>query len=308
MGDISLCMSDDPHYAILNAVFYPQEFFAAMTHDTLFVFDIETVPDVEAVFPLTGDPEAEGADVDFLRERLERYHLDVTQGKNPFPRQPFHKVVAISFLEAGLSVHNDVERLELTHIRSGGKEDSGERELIEGFFSYVGKSRARLVSFNGKGFDLPVLKYRAMKYGVSAPWLYRRGDKWNNYRQRYSADWHCDLLDELSDYGASARIKLNEVASIIGAPGKVGVDGSHVSAMYDAGEIGAIRRYCETDVANTYLIYLRHRLMTGFMDKQAYNDAASDLLAFVEGADGEHWAEFLCAWRDASEGKFGLLP
>ena len=274
------------------------------THDKLFVFDIETVPDTEAVYALTGDEEAIGADTAWLRERLERYHLDITQGKNAFPRQPFHKVVAISFLEADLHAEGHMERFDLTQVRSGGKEDSSEKELLEGFFSYLGKSRARLVSFNGKGFDMPVLKYRAMKYGISASWLYQRGDKWNNYRQRYSADWHCDLLEELSDYGASARIKLNEVAAIIGAPGKYGPDGSQVSSMYDEGRLGDIRAYCETDVVNTYLVYLRHRLLTGFLDKDGYDLAASDLLAFVEGAPETHWQEFMAAWRDAAGDRF----
>jgi predicted PolB exonuclease-like 3'-5' exonuclease len=274
-------------------------------HDSLFVFDIETVPDTDAVCALSDDASPSDG-VASLREKLERYHLEITQGKNPFPRQPFHRVVAISFLEAEMSEEGGTERFDLREIRSGGREDASEKELLEGFFSYLGKARARLVSFNGKGFDLPVLKYRAMKYGVSAEWLFRRGDKWNNYQQRYSQDWHCDLLEALSDYGSSAKIKLNEVAAILGVPGKYGTDGSQVAPLYDAGEIAAIRNYCETDVVNTYLVYLRYRLLSGHLSRPAHNDAVADLCAYLEahGENRPHLREFYDAWRAACGGEF----
>ena len=177
-------------------------------HHSLFVFDIETVPDTEAVTNLTGFTEP---DVEARRAELERYHLEITDGRNAFPRQPFHRVVAISFLEADIERVDGHEFYLLRELRSGGQADFGEKKLLQGFFQHFERTRPRLVSFNGRGFDLPVLKYRAMVHGVPAPALHDKTNKWENYTVRYAADWHCDLMEVLSDYGASARVKLNEV-------------------------------------------------------------------------------------------------
>jgi 3'-5' exonuclease len=276
-----------------------------MQHQTLFVFDIETVPDVSAVKNLTGSEELE---ISKLREELEQYHLDATGGKNAFPRQPFHKVVAISFLEAEIYRDADGEQYILKELRSGGKEGASEKELLEGFLKYLERSRARLVSFNGRGFDLPVLRYRAMAHGLQAKWLYSSGDKWNSYMSRYSLDWHCDLLEALSDFGASARIKLNEVCSILGFPGKFGVDGGKVSQMYDDGHIKEIRDYCETDVLNTYLVYLRHMHHRGETTTENYNKSIGAVLSMIDNQKEErpHLGEFFEAWNDSCKGKFTL--
>lgn len=267
-------------------------------HSSLFVFDIETVPDTDAVYNLTG---CDSQDVQELRKALEDYHLEITDGKNGFPRQPFHKVVAISFLEADIHADFGGERYELKELRTGGKEDASEKELLQGFFSHLGKTRPRLVSYNGRGFDLPVLKYRAMAHGISAKWLYHSGDKWNNYNQRYSLDWHCDLLEGLSDFGASARVKLNEVCAILQLPGKTGVDGSMVAPMYDEGKLKEIRDYCEHDVLNTYLVYLFYMQHRGDISHDAYERAIEDIKEYLQTHQGErpHLKEFYDAWEEA---------
>jgi predicted PolB exonuclease-like 3'-5' exonuclease len=274
-------------------------------HQKLFVFDIETIPDTDAIFNLTG---SETKDVELLRKELEEYHLEITKGKNPFPRQPFHKVVAVSFLEAEIHRDGNEEYYTLIDLRSGGEIDTDEAGLVKGFFHYLGKVFPRLVTFNGRGFDLPVMKYRAMAHGISAPWLYHSGDKWNNYSQRYSNDWHCDLIETLSDYGASARIKMNEACSILGLPGKFGVDGSKVTDMYDTGDIDAIRNYCETDVLNTYLLYLRYMQHRGNLSKINHNKAIEDVLIFIDShkKNRGYLGDFYDAWNKSSDGKFTL--
>lgn len=275
-----------------------------MRHKSIFVFDIETVPDTDAVFNLTG---SKTKDVKKLRKELEEYHIEVSKG-NPFPRQPFHKIVAISFVEARIETDSrGNENYIITDVRSGGVEESSEEELVKGVFSYLGKKTPRIVSYNGRGFDLPVMKYRAMKYGVSAPWLYKSGDKWNNYMSRYSADWHCDLLEVLSDFGASCRCKMNEVCAITGIPGKIGVDGSKVTDLYDKGDIKAIRDYCETDVLNTYLLYLVYQQHTGTIGEKNFVDANKDLIAFLEenkSKEKAHFEEFLDEWKKVDERGF----
>lgn len=274
-----------------------------MSHQNLFVFDIETVPDTDAVPNLTGFDQP---DTDARRAELERYHLDITDGRNAFPRQPFHKVVAISFLEAEIERDGLEEQYLLKELRSGGEAGSSEKDLIQGFFKYVERLRPRLVSFNGRGFDLSVLKYRAMVHGISARFLYSDGDKWNSYTSRYSDDWHCDLMEVLSDYGASARVKLNEVCSVLGFPGKFGVDGSKVSEMVDQGQIAEIRDYCETDVLNTYLVYLRHMLHRGKLSTESYNRAIADVVSLIEseGDTRPYLKDFMEAWGVASGNSF----
>lgn len=277
-----------------------------MLHDKLFIFDIETIPDTQAVKNLTDFDSENEQD---LRAELERYHLEITNGNNGFPRQMFHKIVAISYVVADIVRDSSGESYVLRDVRSGGTVDSSEKELVEAFFKFMNNAKPRLVSYNGRGFDIPVLKYRAMKHGVQATALYKTGDKWNSYNSRYSADWHCDLIDTLSDYGASAKGKLNEVCSILGFPGKFGVDGSKVTVMYDAGQVKEIRDYCETDVINTYLVYIRQQLMQGNISKENYNQAILDMKDFLEKADEKeqaHLHEFLTAWKQANSEEFTL--
>lgn len=273
-----------------------------MQHRNLFVFDIETIPDTDSVEALTGFTEP---GVEARRAELERYHLDVTDGRNAFLRQPFHKVVAIAFLETEIDRDGNHESYLLKELRAGGDEDWDEKRLIEGFFAYFERIHPRLVSYNGRTFDLPVLRYRAMMHGISTPYLYGSGDKWNSYTSRYSPDWHCDLLEVLSDYGAAARVRLNEVCAVLGLPGKFGPSGADVAGMYDEGRLGEIRAYCETDVLNTYLVYLRHQLHTGGMDLESHNRAVADLVTMLESERSErpHLGDFLAAWHDAAHGK-----
>lgn len=276
-----------------------------MPHRNLFVFDIETVPDTDAVVNLTGFTDPDPA---ARRKELERYHLDVTDGRNSFPRQPFHRVVAIGFLDAEIEREGGGEIYHLRDLRSGGEETSGERDLIQGFFAYLKRKRPRLVSFNGRGFDLSVLKYRAMVHGIGARFLYTDGDKWNSYTSRYSEDWHCDLLEVMSEYGGSARIRLDEACSVFGFPGKFGMDGSDVTEMVENGRIGEVRDYCETDVLNTYLVYLRLMHHRGTISTEGYNRAIADIIALIE-AEGEtrpHLAAFMDAWGEASGHDFML--
>ena len=276
-----------------------------MQHQNLFVFDIETIPDADAAFNLTGET---SPDVAVRRQAITDYHLKVTDGRNDFPRQPFHKVVAISFLEAEIERDGGQEGYVLKELRTGGEADYDEAKLLQGFFTYLERIKPRLVSFNGRTFDLPVLKYRAMVHGISAPWLHKSGDKWNSYGYRYATDWHCDLLDVLSDFGASAKIKLNEACAAFGFAGKFGVDGSMVASMVDDGRLEEVRNYCETDVLNTYLVYLRWQLHTGTIAKGGYNAAVADVISYIDAEKDKrpYLSDFMTAWDEASGGTFIL--
>ncbi len=252
-------------------------------HKNLFVFDIETVIDTDICPELTG---VDDPNINVRRKAIEDYHLQITSSRatpNPFARQLFHKIVAISILHTQIEKFEDgTEMFHLNNVFSG-KSDN-EKELIKGFFDYIftKQNSPRIISFNGKGFDIPVLKYRAMIHGISCPYFYNAGDTWNNYNHKYSNNWHCDLLEVLSDYGTSARVKMSEVCVVFGLPGKLGIDGAQVSEMYDNGQLNDIKDYCETDVINTYLIYLRYVLHRGSIKTQNYNKCVSDLISYLK--------------------------
>ncbi len=268
-----------------------------MQHQNLFVFDIETIPDTKTAKNLL---DLQGDDIAQARQALVDYHLKITDGRNSFLRQPFHQVVAISFLDAEIvRDFSGQEFYKINDIRSGSDLHASEEEIVRGFFAYLKKKTPRLVSFNGKNFDLPVLKYRAMKYEIEATWLYKMGDKWNNYNQKYSLDWHCDLADAFSDFGASARVKMNEVCACLNLPGKTGVDGSMVQEYFDQGRLQEIRNYCETDVINTFLLYLSYQYHTGSMNKESFFNSRKSLVEFLEknGEERPYLLEFLEAWR-----------
>ncbi len=269
-----------------------------MLRKNLFVFDIETIPDVQPARNLLGDYDSSD---EKIIEKLKEYHLKITDGKNSFFRQPFHRVVAISFLEAEIVRDEDgSENFILKELRSGGNADSKESELIQGFFQHLSKLNARLVSFNGRTFDLPVLKYRAMLYGVDAKWLHKSGDKWNNYNSKYSLDWHCDLIDAFSDFGSSARVKMDELCALFGFPGKIDVDGSQVDEMFRANKLKEIRDYCELDVLNTYLLYLKYSQHSGNLTKSNYAKCMQDVISYLESNSEKrsHLSNFLNAWLE----------
>lgn len=266
----------------------------------LFVFDIETVPDTEACRNLI---DTDSTDINELREELVQYHLKITDGKNDFLRQPFHRVVAISFLSAEIIKQDRYQFFRIKEVRSGGTVHSNEEDLLKGFFQYISLNQPRLVSFNGRIFDLPVLKYRAMIYNIQGGYIYTGGtSKWDNYTYRYNLDWHCDLLDALSDFGMSARVRMNEVCAAFGLPGKFAMDGTQVAELYDAGRMEDIRNYCETDVLNTYLIYLRFMHHYNHLTTAMYNDNIEELHEYLQSKTQKHShiKKFINTWKKKS--------
>ncbi len=220
-------------------------------------FDIETVPDIEGLRKLHGlGPELAPADIADMAFQLRRQ----TAGNDFLPLH-VQKVVAIS---CALRDKNDFR------VWSLGSPADTEAELIRRFFEGIDKYTPQLVSWNGGSFDLPVLHYRSLIHGVQARCYWDMGDddrefKWNNYLSRYHTR-HLDLMDLLALYQPRANAPLDELAKLMGFPGKLGMDGSQVWNAYQKGEIGAIRNYCETDVVNTYLVFLRFQLMRGIFE------------------------------------------
>lgn len=254
------------------------------------VFDIETVPDVDgarALWSLQGLSDADTAKVMVARRQQE------TDGASDFLRHHLHRVVAIA------AVLRSGDRLKVWSL---GEENSGEAELIERFFAGIERYAPTLVSWNGGGFDLPVLHYRALKHGIPAPRYWDTGGldssfRWNNYLNRFH-ERHTDLMDVLSGYQARAAAPLDQIASLLGFPGKIGMHGAGVWDAWLAGRQADIRAYCETDVLNTYLIYLRFELLRGHLERAGYDGELQRLRAYLAGEQRRHFADFLAAWPE----------
>lgn len=253
------------------------------------VFDIETVPDValgRRLYNLEGIADAEVAEQMFMRRRQQ------TEGQSDFLRHHLHRIVAISvLLNAG-------GKLSLWSL---GEADASEQELIRRFYEGIDRYSPMLVSWNGKGFDLPVLHYRSLLHAVPAARYWETGAedqsfRWNNYLSRYH-ERHTDLMDVLSGYEYRAAAPLDEVAVMIGLPGKMGMQGGAVWEKFQAGGIRAIRDYCETDVLNTYLIYLRFQLMRGRLSAHAHETECVRVKEMIRGEQKAHLLAFLKAWE-----------
>jgi predicted PolB exonuclease-like 3'-5' exonuclease len=160
-------------------------------------------------------------------------------------------------------------------------EDKSEAEMMTDFGDFVSRVKPLLVTWNGRSFDLPVLALRALRHGVDFGWYYRG----LGYRYRFSEDGNLDLGDVIADFGAARMTSLDGAARLIGLPGKLGVDGSQVEGLFQAGEMDALRRYCLSDVAQTAFVLLRYRLVTRDITVETYRRAAEGLLAALE-ADG----------------------
>ncbi len=259
------------------------------------VFDIETVVDAEAARRVLRLPELSDSEA---RDGLSDYFLEKTDGRNDFPRQPFHQVVAISYGHLIREPGEQGSELVIRQLATGAQAGSDEKEILEGFFNLIASRAPQLVSFNGRGFDAPVLKYRAMAHGIACPRWFSQGDKWTNYDARYSPEYHCDLLEVLSDFGASARCSMDEVAAVFAVPGKLETAGDNVREMFEAGQIDAIRNYCETDVLTTMLIFLRHQHFSGALSDGAFTRSLQGIRNYLQAESGErpHLHEYLQAW------------
>jgi predicted PolB exonuclease-like 3'-5' exonuclease len=254
-------------------------------------FDIESIPDIAGLRRLHGlGPESDDREVADMAMLMRRQQT----GGSDFMPLHLHRIVTIS------CALREGDRF---RIFSLSEPDLDEAEIVRRFFEGIEKYTPQIVSWNGGGFDLPVLHYRGMLHGVQAPRYWDQGEddrdfKWNNYISRYH-NRHLDLMDLLALYQPRAYIGLDDFAKLLGFPGKLGMDGSKVWDAYHAGQVADIRDYCETDVANTYLVYLRFQLMRGALTREQYEREIALVRDTLAGIDAPHWKQFLEAWGPA---------
>lgn len=247
--------------------------------------DIETIPDLSAWSP--GDPQWKVVP----RSKEHGDWSPQVTSVEPFPPPQAHRVVAIAFADIVMDIDDKLPRYRcadgFSECRwSLGSDDEKcsravESSLLKGFsgaMSVSGGGNISLVTWNGRGFDLPVLSMRSLKLGIPFGWYYSDRDM----RYRYSENGHLDLMDFLGDYGAVRSMKLDDAAHLVGLPGKVagGLTGASVHDIYKSSlahpelareKMISVGRYCLQDAIQTALIFLRTRFHVGKIDREEFN-------------------------------------
>lgn len=259
-----------------------------MVNFPVLVFDIETITDIASGQRLYGlDLDQDNAEQALHKIRRQETGTD-------FPRLPLHEIVCIS------GIWIDEDRFQLF---SWSQQEFTEKQMLEKFVNIFQKKMPVLVSWNGAQFDLPVIMYRCLYYGLSAANLFEQGDvdshkRYNNYQNRYHFR-HTDLMDVLASFNLRNMQKLDDVAQILGYPGKRGVSGYHVSDYVKQQKWQALKEYCEGDVLNTWLIYLRWLLLRGFIDQVQHRQWIQHTIHHVQLSERHH--EFLNVWCENSK-------
>ena len=254
------------------------------------IFDVETVGDGNLI------QRVKYPERDFSpREAVEQFQVELLEqtGRDVLPHTFTLPVsVAIAKVDSGFRL------LELTVL---DPPEFRPKEITRRFWQgWEHYGRPAFVTFNGRGYDLPVLELAAFRYGISLPaWFNVDSRNWEQSRNRYNIDRHIDLCDLFSNFGAVRLIGgLNLMASLIDKPGKSGVDGSQVQDLYFDGQLAAINDYCRCDVLDTYFVFLRSRVLLGKLrtdDEEELIQETRELLEAQADKDTacrhylEHW-------------------
>jgi predicted PolB exonuclease-like 3'-5' exonuclease len=256
------------------------------------VFDLETIPDVAGLRRL-GHGSASMSDDDVVKAAQEARLASHGTDFLPLHLQRVAVVGCVFRDDQGF------------RVKTLGQADDPESVLIAGFFKTIERYTPRLLSWNGSGFDLPVLHYRSLIHGIAAPRYWDTGEddrdfKFNNYINRYH-NRHVDLMDVLAKFNGRANAPLDDLAKLCGFPGKLGMDGSQVWSAWTQGRADEVRAYCETDVVNTWLVYCRFRLLKGELDAQSYNAEVQLVRDTLQAIGAPHWQEYLAAWNELGQ-------
>jgi len=231
-----------------------------------FVFDVETIPDFEFVRQVIENPE-ENED-DLLIQASE----ELVHNSSGFLPPMFHKLISW----VGLWIENNGVPKQKAAWH-GTNEEEGLKSLFETLSTYKDFG---LVHHNGRGFDLPLLTYRALKHGMQMPKRLNHHD----IKYRYSND-NVDLLDEFSNYGASSWPKLKHLGYLIDIPFKQTGEGNEVLRMFRDGKLSDIEHYCYEDVMATYVVWLHLKYTVGTISKELFdnlNDRAMNKLTEIQ--------------------------
>jgi 3'-5' exonuclease len=261
------------------------------------VFDIESVADAPLVKKLRYPGEAiEPAEAvrRYRAELMEKYESDFIPYTFQVPIS-----VAVGKVTADYRL-NDVVVLDDPQFRP--------HVITENFWRGWEKyQRPTLVTFNGRGFDVPLLELSAFRFGISVPGWFHSGKAADQPRSRYNTAAHIDLCELLTNFGCTRfQGGLNLAANLLGKPGKTDVHGDMVQDMYDAGRLAEVNDYCRCDVLDTYFIFLRSRVLTGQLALEAVQQIVAETKTWLEQrADQaaafrhylDHWGDWLNPWE-----------
>ena len=237
------------------------------------VWDIETVPDLKGYAAANGH---EGRGDDEIRAAM----------GDKFPKHIYHSIICIGALVA----HQEEGYWKVDALGAPHVGERNEKALISSFVDRIAELSPQLVTFNGSSFDLPVLRYRAMVHGVAAPGLSLRP-----YFNRYTED-AIDLCDVLASFSFQGKATLQELCRVMGLPGKPdGIAGGDVEKFFGDGRVREIAEYCESDVVNTYRVWLRYELFRGRLSQADFEASEAGLTDFIKarGNTKSHLADLM---------------
>ncbi len=259
-------------------------------------FDIETRVDKELVKQVY-DPE-NALTLEQAYDKARDEILERSGQQSDFFPLPFHIPIAVATLQAD-------ENYRIRALGCLGADRFSEAELVTRFWQLF-ENVQTLITFNGRGFDLPVLEIQALKHGLSLPRYFAAGQTKQTYRgSRYSDSYHVDLCDFLANFGAAPRRgSLDVLARLSGLPGKYSIAGEDVEYLFRQRRLKEINQYCMTDALQTYLLFLRIELLRGKLDPSGYSAAIAaareDLTQRAANAGADNFLhDFLNRWTDS---------
>ncbi len=256
------------------------------------VFDVESVADPELVSTLRYPGEGLGG-----QEAVRRYRDELME-KHGSDFIPYTFQIAISVVVGKLAA--DFRLLDLVVL----DEPEYRPHVIADHFwrGWEAYRRPTFVSFNGRGFDLPLLELAAFRFGLSLSTWFASGAKaYEQPRNRYNVSSHIDLCELMTNFGATRFTGgLNLAANLLGKPGKMDVQGDMVQDMFDAGRLAEINDYCRCDVLDTYFVFLRSRVVLGQLTLDQEHAIIAETKAWLEerASDQPAYALYLEKWGD----------
>ncbi len=254
------------------------------------VFDIESIPDVDLLREIYG---YEGDDFEVCKQAF-AYQKEISGSE--FLPLPFHKIISI----ASLAADDFGNFIKVGHFAKDILLEEREEILLKEFNAFMNRKNPKLVSFNGRGFDVPLIGLKSLKYNIDMSWYYENENqdigknKWDNYMKRYSDRFHIDLFDVLGNYGATRYLNLDVLCKMSGILGKYDVSGNQVyEIIFKENDIKKVDSYCESDVLNTYWLYLKFEITRGFINLDDYKSNLKKMKEAIASKDAHYKEAFM---------------
>jgi len=225
------------------------------------VFDIETVADGELIAAAKYPTETALSPIEAIARFQEELVLQSGKTFVPYSYQ----------IPAAIVIAKLDKSYELIDLVSLDEPEFRPHVMTEHFWrGWESYGRPQWITFNGRGFDLPVMELAAFRYGLSVPnWFKNDSNSYSQPRNRFNVASHFDLQEFITNSGATwFRGGLDLLARLLGKPGKMDVKGEQVQEMYNAGQFKEISDYCRCDVLDTYFVFLRIMVMLGRIDRE----------------------------------------